>query len=281
MTIFQQCKTFMLNKIVANIPQNQIRNLNFGRETIYCSKVYKVLTSMRNKIFEFFRQGCILGATKKLFPIALLNLYFLSNSNILIFSSSNSNSCQGSQVFEIIIIIPSQYGSTPFSHDSCQFSCPGSRNPVFCPVIRFFKKHIFGIYMLWGISGCKNFPGKICQGSGFARKLSISAIFLNSSNMSTQNNQKLRFLCLKLFPDAGIRILCQNSGFSKSAYLEPTCYGEFTQIRISPEQILSRIRFCPETVIFKPFNSSYMYVQKDQKVRFLCPYGFLQPDQAC
>ena len=40
MTIFQQYKTFMLNKIVANIHQIQIKNSKFGRETIIvkCSK---------------------------------------------------------------------------------------------------------------------------------------------------------------------------------------------------------------------------------------------------
>ena len=111
----------------------------------------------------------------------------------------------------------------------------------------------------------KIFPDKICPGSGFARKLSFSAIFLNFSSMSTQNNKKLRFLCLKLFPDAKIQIFCQNSGFSKSAYLEPTSYGEFTGSG-----------FAQKWSFLKLFlNLSLLYVQKDQKIRFLCPYGFL------
>ena len=34
MTIFQEYKTFILNKIVDNIHQIQIKNSNFGTETI-------------------------------------------------------------------------------------------------------------------------------------------------------------------------------------------------------------------------------------------------------
>ena len=80
-------------------------------------------------------------------------------------SSQNDRSHQVCLVFVDFIIIPSQYGSVPSRCDLCQFLCPGSRNPVFCPVVRFFKKYIFGIYMLWGVSWCKNFPGLIfCEG---------------------------------------------------------------------------------------------------------------------
>ena len=96
---------------------------------------------------------------------------------ILIFSSSNSNSCQGSQVFEFIIIILLQYGFVPSRHDLCQFSCPGSQNPVFCPVVRFFKKYIFGIYMLWGVSGYKNFPGQIWSGVRFCSETMVFQYF--------------------------------------------------------------------------------------------------------
>ena len=35
-------------------PQIQIKNSNFGRETIYYSKFYKVRKSMQFKIFKFF-----------------------------------------------------------------------------------------------------------------------------------------------------------------------------------------------------------------------------------
>ena len=69
-----------------------------------------------------------------------------------------------------IILIPSQYCFVPFWHDFYRFSCPGSRNPVFCPVIRFFEKYLFGIYMLWGVSGCKNFTGQILSGIRFYPK---------------------------------------------------------------------------------------------------------------
>ena len=43
--------------------------------------------------------------------------------------------------------------------------------------------------------GKKIFPDKIGPGSGFVPKLSFLAIFLNSSYISIQDNQKLRFSC--------------------------------------------------------------------------------------
>ena len=88
-------------------------------------------------------------------------------------SSQNDRSCQGCLVFVDIILIPLQYGSVPSRHELCQFLCPGSRNPVFCPVVRFFKMYIFGIYILWGVSWCKNFPGPILSGIRFCPKLII------------------------------------------------------------------------------------------------------------
>ena len=72
-----------------------------------------------------------------------------------------------------IILIPSQYCFVQFWYDFCRFSCPRSRNPVFCPVVWFFKKYIFGIYILWGVSGCKNFTGQILSGIRFYPKLII------------------------------------------------------------------------------------------------------------
>ena len=73
--------------------------------------------------------------------------------------------------FVSIIINPSQYGSAPCWHDLGQFSSPGSQNPVFCPVVRFFKKCIFGTYMLWGVSGYKNFTRQTLSGFWFWFKL--------------------------------------------------------------------------------------------------------------
>ena len=54
-----------------------------------------------------------------------------------------------------------------------------------------------------------------------------------------QNNQKVRLLCPLHFPDPGIQIFSQNSGFSKSTYLESTCYEEFPDTKIFPD------KFCP------------------------------------
>ena len=84
---------------------------------------------------------------------------------------------QGSLVFVDIVIIPLQYGSVPSRHNLCQFLCPGSRNPVFCPVVRFFKKYIFGIYMLGGVSGCKKFPGQIWSGVRFCSETMVFQYF--------------------------------------------------------------------------------------------------------
>ena len=50
---------------------------------------------------------------------------------------------------------------------------PGYRNPDFGYTVRFFKKYIFGFYMLWGVSGCKNFPRQISSRIRFCPKLAI------------------------------------------------------------------------------------------------------------
>ena len=50
------------------------------------------------------------------------------------------------------------------------FSKPDTRNPVFCPVVRFSKKYIFETYTLQGILGCKNFPGQKVSGFRFFPK---------------------------------------------------------------------------------------------------------------
>ena len=54
---------------------------------------------------------------------------------------------------------------------------PGRRNPDFLSKFRFFKKGIFGIYMLWGISGSKNFPGQIVSGIWFCPETVIFSHF--------------------------------------------------------------------------------------------------------
>ena len=50
---------------------------------------------------------------------------------------------------------------------------PGRQNPDFGYTVRFFKKYIFGFYMLWGVSGCKNFPRQISSRIRFCPKLAI------------------------------------------------------------------------------------------------------------
>ena len=97
-----------------------------------------------------------------------------------------------------IKLILLHYGSVPSWHDLCQFSCPGSQNPVFCPVVRFFKKYIFEIYMLWGVSGCKNFPGQNLSGKNFCiQKLLIICRFQICTFWKTGLPDKK--------PDSGIR----------------------------------------------------------------------------
>ena len=65
-------------------------------------------------------------------------------------------------------------------------------------------------------------------------------------------------------PDPKIRFFVRLSGFSKSAYLESTCYGEFPDAKIFPD------KFCPGSgfALNSPFsdifhNLSHMYIQSD------------------
>ena len=58
------------------------------------------------------------------------------------------------------------------------FSAPGLQNPVFCPVVRFFKNSIFGIYTKKEFLGAKVFPDKKCSASGFSLKCSPTAIYV-------------------------------------------------------------------------------------------------------
>ena len=82
------------------------------------------------------------------------------------------------------------------------FSVPGLQNPVFYPVVRFFKNHIFEHYSLQGISGCKNFPGQKVSGFRFLPKSPLDSIFVQG----TLFGNVLGYLMLNFnVPDAGIR----------------------------------------------------------------------------
>ena len=84
------------------------------------------------------------------------------------------------------------------------FSKPDTRNPVFCPVVRFSKKCIFEVYIQNQILGCKNFPGQKVSGFRFLLKSSLCSIFVYwtlSRNVLGCNMLNLRN------PDAGIRFL--------------------------------------------------------------------------
>ena len=54
------------------------------------------------------------------------------------------------------------------------------------------------------------------------------------------------FLGPSIFPDAGIRIYGQKSGFPKSAFLESTCYGEFFDTIFFPDKISPGSGFYPD-----------------------------------
>ena len=47
---------------------------------------------------------------------------------------------------------------------------PGRWNLHFGCTVQFFKKYIFRLYMLWGVSGSKNFPGQNQSGIRFCPK---------------------------------------------------------------------------------------------------------------
>ena len=77
-----------------------------------------------------------------------------------------------------IVLTHLKYGSTPSRENLCPFLSPRCQNPVFYPVVRFFKKYIFGIYLLWGVSRCKNFPRQILSGIRFLQKSFGSSNFI-------------------------------------------------------------------------------------------------------
>ena len=56
-------------------------------------------------------------------------------------------------------------------------------------------------------------------------------------------------------PDPGIRFFVRLSGFSKSTYLESTCYGEFPDAKNFPE------KFCPGSGF--ALNGSFLNVMRN------------------
>ena len=71
-----------------------------------------------------------------------------------------------------------------------QFLCPGRQNPVFFRLSGFSKSIYLESACYGEFLDAKIFPDKICPRSGFARKLSFLAIFLNLSYMYIQNIHK-------------------------------------------------------------------------------------------
>ena len=76
---------------------------------------------------------------------------------------------------------------------------PGHPDPVFWTKIRFSKNLIFEIYMIKETFWQKNFPDKLCPGSGFALKCPVFYIYLNMTHRSIQNfNYSLIFFSISL-----------------------------------------------------------------------------------
>ena len=70
-------------------------------------------------------------------------------------------------------------------------------------------------------------------------------------------------------PDPKIRFFVRLSGFSKSAYLESTCYGEFLDTNIFPDKIGPGSGFCLiRSISVNSNNLSLTFIQSDQKLRF-------------
>ena len=117
--------------------------------------------------------------------------------------SKTSAACQGCQIFAFIIIIPLQYGSAPSWHKSC----PRFPESGFCPVVRFFKKCIFGIYMLWGVSRCKNFLRQNLSGNRFCSKRMVFQHFSQFIILVYPKQSETKILVSLTFPG------CRNPDF--------------------------------------------------------------------
>ena len=65
-------------------------------------------------------------------------------------------------------------------------------------------------------------------------------------------------------PDPGIRFFVRLSGFSKSAYSESTCYGEFQNAKIFPDKFSPGSGFALNSPFADIFlNLSHMYIQSE------------------
>ena len=86
-------------------------------------------------------------------------------------------------------------------------------------------------------------------------------------------------------PDPGIRFFVRQSGFSKSTYLESTCYGEFPETKIFPDKISPGSGFALNQSFSDIFlNLSLMFIQNDQKLRFFISQifpGHQNPEFGC
>ena len=113
------------------------------------------------------------------------------------------------------------------------FSKPDTRIPVFCPVVRFFKNHIFEIYSFQGISGYKKISGQNVSGFRFLPKSPPYSIFAYWTLSSKVLGCHMLNLCV---PDAGIRFFVRLSCFLKTIFLTPTHSKEFPQVKIFPDK---------------------------------------------
>merc|ERR1712018_1130249 len=80
---------------------------------------------------------------------------------------------------------------------------PDSPSPVFWPKSGFLKTLFLKSTLLKNIFGAKNFPDKVCPGSGFALNYPVFTIFFIPSVRHTHN----------LIPDSYIQFYCQNPVF--------------------------------------------------------------------
>ena len=114
------------------------------------------------------------GGLRKLGRFLELHIFMDMEFSSFCLSAKIGSRCQikkSDTIYKVYIIITFYLWCSNIIFMTIKF--PGLQIPVFCPVVRFFKKYIFGIYMLWGVSGCKNFTGQILSGIRFCPKLII------------------------------------------------------------------------------------------------------------
>ena len=146
------------------------------------------------------------------------------------------------------------------------FLCPGCRNLVYFRLPGFSKSTYLESTCNGNLSGTRFCPETV-----------IFSHFSSFSYISIKNSQKLRFLWDISFPR------CRNPDFvSKFQFFKKCIFGMcmlwgIYGSKIFPVQILSGIRFCPETVIFSSFSKFIIPIL----YFFFDCNGFLQPVQAC